>query len=326
MNGKYLGVSPLTVEVERGVEHTITILGEKRLVQELTYLPPSDQKEAHVETALGPRATNQALKREARRLQKRIDAQPNNPLLLIQMGEVALAANSFELAARMAARALELASEFAYAEKALGVYKANIAFGKQLAAKTDAERADAEKMMNQARRHLDKALAAAPKAPWALAAHATPLILSGDIQAARRDFEAALAQDPNYVPALNSLAGLDAREAFVHSDPARIEKLVQSAETRLKKVLTIEPESVDALVRLALIEGGLRNNNQKALELAEQALRIDPEDPQPFIIRANSYLALQRVDEARDDLIRALVLHPNDPDTRQTLQMILEQK
>ena len=59
---------------------------------------------------------------------------------------------------------------------------------------------------------------------------------------------------------------------------------------------------------------------------AEQALRIDPEDPQPFIIRANSYLALQRVDEARDDLIRALVLHPNDPDTRQTLQMILEQK
>lgn len=326
IDGRYVGVSPIVVDLEQMVEHRVTVLGEKRIVQELTYLPPRGQNNGSLRVALGPIATFNDIKLEAPRLQKRLDAQLDNPLLLVQMAEVALADNSYELAAQLAARALDLAPEFAYAEKALGIYQANIAFRAKNAAKTPAEKADAQAMMDMAQAHLDAALKAFPATPWALVAHASPNVLAGNYDAAQKDFELALKADPSYVPAINSLAGLEIQRGFRAANRNDAQPRFDAAEAHLAKALAIQPDSVDALTRLALIEAFVKGDNQKAIDLSEQAMRIDPADPQPFIIRGNAYIALQRLDEARDDLIRALILNPNDPDTRKTLESILEKE
>ncbi len=318
VDGRYAGVAPVTVEIDPAREHRIIVLGDKRIIQEAAFQGGAKDSEATLTIPLGARATNHLLRIEARRLQQRLDAEPDNPLLLMQMGEVALTANSFDLAERLAARAFELAPNFAYAEKALGIYQANLAWGRKVNAKgasAEADLAESKRQMKQAREHLDHALAAAPQAPWAIVAAATPFVLEGNIDGARALFERALAADPGYVAALNSLAGIELKLAFGAKEAAEQKRRLDAAFRLIEKALALEPESVDALSRLAFIQG-VRGDTGRAIELAERALRIDPDDPQPFIIRATSYAALDRIEEAREDLIRALTLNPNDPDAR----------
>jgi len=315
INGMYAGVAPLTRLVPQGKECRITILGEKRLAQEMTYQAPRNQAAATLTVSLAPRATFQTLKFESRRLQNRLGSDPDNPLLLVQLGEVALANNSFERGAQLAARALQLAPDFAYAEKALGIYEANLANAQRINAKTEEEKAAAAAKLASARAHLERALRAAPGSPWAIVAAATPDVLEGRFDDAEKRFRQALKADPRYVPALNSLAGLELRRAFAESDPAKGEARLQAARELLQSALEIEPDSTDALSRLALLEG-VAGNNDKSLALCDQAIALDPDDPQPFIVRANARLTAGRVEDAREDLIRALTLHPNDEDTR----------
>ncbi len=144
----------------------------------------------------------------------------------------------------------------------------------------------------------------------------------GDLAAARRAYEAAVAKAPTDLPAVSSLAELDLAE-----------QQVASARRRYEAVLKLSPQSAHAMLALAVItrrEGGSR---QDAAAWIDRATRADPRDAAVWRLAIEHH---RSDDDAAAALARAqaaVAALPDDPillaelaatqlQARQTLQAI----
>ena len=108
-----------------------------------------------------------------------------------------------------------------------------------------------------------------------------------DTQAARASFERALALDPSFVQAASILAGMDLDE-----------KKVEAAKKRFQDVLVADPRNVDAVLGLAKImglEGAPRN---EIAERLQQAVKLDPSNPDARTALIGHYLDQRSVKAA----------------------------
>jgi tetratricopeptide (TPR) repeat protein len=94
------------------------------------------------------------------------------------------------------------------------------------------------------------------------------------LEAARRNFEQALQADPNYPPALTGLAQVETHYyRDVASDPARL----QRAEQLAQRALAIDPQLAEPHVTLGQIYGD-RYEYARAVDELRTATRLEPEN------------------------------------------------
>lgn len=104
----------------------------------------------------------------------------------------------------------------------------------------------------------------------------------GDAAAARKSFDGALAHNPQYMPAVMSIAALDIAE-----------NKVQDARKRFEAVVAKEPQNARALMALAEIRAREPDAKEAVLALLNKAVAADPNDPGARVLLVD-YLLQQR--------------------------------
>lgn len=98
------------------------------------------------------------------------------------------------------------------------------------------------------------------------------LLLKGDFDAARRSFDAALAKDKFYFPAIAQLTNLDARAGRL-----------ADADKRITDLLKLNPSDSRLLTLLALTKVRSGGSSQEVLSLLERATKEDPRDLEAWL-------------------------------------------
>lgn len=112
-------------------------------------------------------------------------------------------------------------------------------------------------------------------------------LMRHDLAAARASFEQALALDPSFVQAASILAGMELDQ-----------KNVEAAKKRLQDVLIADPKSAQAmlgLTKIMALEGAARGEIAQRLE---QAIKLNPSDPDARLALVNHHLANRSVEAA----------------------------
>ena len=156
-----------------------------------------------------------------------------------------------------------------------------------------------------------QAVALTPQYPKAHINLGIALEAMGDSAAAIRSYEQALATDPRH-PAANYNLG---KLLHGHGDLLR-------AESLLTRALQSRPDFPDARIVLALVHVSQGKLAQAAAEL-EAALRQRPDDFGALFHYAATLRALNRLDEAREVLKRAIAVDTNNADAHAALSDIL---
>jgi len=128
-----------------------------------------------------------------------------------------------------------------------------------------------------------------------------------DLPAARREFQAALAADPGYLPAAVSLAQLDLAE-----------RQPEAAQQRFERVLAADPKNMQALLALAELKGRAGASRDEVAGLIRQAVAAQPTEAAPRLRLIGFHLA-QRGDSKQAALALAAAQDavarlPNDPE------------
>ena len=87
---------------------------------------------------------------------------------------------------------------------------------------------------------------------------------------------------------------------------------VELAKAEFQKELTSNPQSAYAMGLLALCYSKEKENN-KAIQLVEQAIGLDPNDIYLFYLQANIYLHANQIAKAKKAADEGLLLNPNTP-------------
>lgn len=106
-----------------------------------------------------------------------------------------------------------------------------------------------------------------PDSAQPLQVQARVLQAKGDVAGARKSYEAALAKDRAYLPALSSLAALDMAE-----------RRFDAARKRYEDLLQVDPRSVAALMALAVIERRSGGTREAAAQWVDKAAAANPHD------------------------------------------------
>lgn len=150
---------------------------------------------------------------------------------------------------------------------------------------------------------LDSVEAKLPKNPLPQNLRAKIYLMRDDVQNARKNYEAALAIDPVFVPAVEGLAALDLKE-----------KNAGAARGRFESVLKIDPNNLQAhlaLVKLKMAEGGSR---AEVIDLLSQAIRLNPSEAAPRLALIELYLADGNSRAAQSAARDAIAALPDQPD------------
>jgi cellulose synthase operon protein C len=166
----------------------------------------------------------------------------------VQMGETAKADQAFALAAKAAPGDARVRTSAAMAQLARGNAGAAVAQLETIAAEDKGTRADIALITARLRQNdLAGALKAidglerkTPDRPVAANLRGRVLLLKRDIPGATKAFEASLAKDPNYFPAVASLAAID----LAASQPA-------AAKRRFEDLIKAKPKSHEPWLALA---------------------------------------------------------------------------
>jgi putative PEP-CTERM system TPR-repeat lipoprotein len=135
-----------------------------------------------------------------------------------------------------------------------------------------------------------------------------------DLRSAAQSFEAALAIDPKYTPALAALADLLAEQG----KRAEATKLVDSA-------LALAPDDA----RIWNLKGSLAHgagDRESARTAYSKALALDPSHVDARIARASLSMELQRLDEAEQDVAELRKIAPAEPRANYIRAVFLAQR
>lgn len=149
---------------------------------------------------------------------------------------------------------------------------------------------------------IDKLAAKAPTDPVPDQLRGRIAVKRGDMAKARSHFEAALAKNANYLPALASLSMLD----MADKKPA-------DARARWEGVLKREPKNASAM--LALSEIAARSGQTaEAQKLADDAVKATPNAPMPRLLQIDQLLAARESAKALNAAQAAVAALPDNPD------------
>ncbi len=162
--------------------------------------------------------------------------------------------------------------------------------------------------------------------------YALLLLSDGQMDAAEKQLNSVLQDDPGHVEALFNLALIDGvrgdtkeqkkkLEEVIEKDPDSVEARAAMAEVMLSErkykragalfseVLEEEPENSQVLSGYAKVL--LRQDKpEKALELLNRAAEADPQNMFVYIDRGSAKLALEDLRGAEEDLTKAIALNP----------------
>jgi len=196
--------------------------------------------------------------------------------------------------------------------------------------------------LKQARLVLERGLTISPKNAVILNNLGTIDLAEHDLAAAKSRFAQAIEADPEYPSAYNNLGAVlgmmgkpdDAFEEYlkaVELDPnyadARFniarhfaeQHRIREAIDMLDKVLAIDPRYAKALLQVGILlaqQGKL----DLALRRVGQAATEMPSSPDPHNLMADIYLSQGRFEEAKKELRKSLMLKPEQPRVRETLE------
>jgi adenylate cyclase len=134
----------------------------------------------------------------------------------------------------------------------------------------------------------------------------------GDALSKRREFlQRAVVLDPSFAPAHAALAWLYLSESTRGSGPP-LREGVGIAEAEARTAIDLDPYSAIAHAALAWVLDHQGDQNA-ALEEAEIAIALNPNDPHGFVIKGHILALSDRPAEAREPLTTALRLDPRGP-------------
>lgn len=152
-----------------------------------------------------------------------------------------------------------------------------------------------------------KALELAPQIAESHSSRGFALTLKGDYDGAAREFEAALAIEPNNYDALY----LFGRSRFAEGKEAEAAELWARAHDAQPDEFQSISLRVMALRGLGKADEATRVSAQ-ALALIERRLALNPDDLRALTMGAGNLIKLGRIEEGLDKIERALKLAPND--------------
>ncbi len=141
-----------------------------------------------------------------------------------------------------------------------------------------------------------------PNDPSVPTLRAQVLLARGDVAAARRSLEAALALRPDHLPALNGLAELDVREENFAAARARFQALLDS-----------DPKSAPAMIGLANVAGAARDEAAQ-LRWLEAAIAAAPGELQPRLLLTQHHVERREYRQALAAAREAYAARPGDAD------------
>lgn len=141
-----------------------------------------------------------------------------------------------------------------------------------------------------------------PDKPLAPNLRARVLLLRGDVQGARQNFEKAANIDPLFFPAVESLAALDLQD----NNP-------ELAEQRLASVLKLQPTHAQALLAVARLRAGAGKSRDEVVDLIAKAVAGNPSAIAPRVGLVDYYLERQDFKLALDAAQAAMSALPNSP-------------
>lgn len=235
-------------------------------------------------------------------LRPALDASPDDPQLLGLMGNALMrsrqfseATEHFEKAASLAPASTATQTQLALSRLAVGAPE-QAAVGLEGALEKDPEATRPGILL--ALMHLrsgafDKAVAAAerlqqrlPDNPLTFNLKGAAYLGLGDVEAARRTFEAALEVQPDYFPAEMNLAQLDLRAGRI-----------DAARERLLGILERRESHVGAMMALAEMAQRAERPDE-TIEWLEKARALNPEASLPRLRLVNAYIARRQADKA----------------------------
>lgn len=134
----------------------------------------------------------------------------------------------------------------------------------------------------------------------------------GDQEGAIGAYQAALARDPEYKPALFGLAS-------VYQELGR----TADAEAGFRRILDLDPHDNRALFNLARIRAD-RKEFAEALELLKQGIDLGSERPALHNLMAECYIGLEDYDRAETEVLKAIEMNASLPATHYNLALIHE--
>ena len=133
----------------------------------------------------------------------------------------------------------------------------------------------------------------------------------GDVERALADYDAALHVNPDYALALWD-------KALIEADMEEFEAALEG----LDRVLELSPYSAAIIYK---DKGNIyykMEEWEKSLQAFNQSLELDPYYTYAYKGRGSLYTALNRFDEAENDLLKALEYAPDDKDAMQRLEFL----
>ena len=147
-----------------------------------------------------------------------------------------------------------------------------------------------------------------PDKPLAPNLRGRVMLLRGNLQGARQNFETAAKIDPLFFPALESLAALDLQD----NKP-------ELAEQRFTSVLNVHPAHAQALLALARLRAGAGKSRDEVVQLITKAVASDPSAIAPRVGLVEYYLERQDFKLALDAAQAATTALPNSVEILQAL-------
>ena len=275
---------------------------------------------------------------------------PKNPRILLFAGETLLAngdiqqATAFYRAAAQGAGAYERVARTRLGQIALATGQSDEGFEElELASElgSDTYQADLSLIAGHlSRREFDKALESVrtlekkqPKSPLTFQMYGLVYLAKGDNKEARKSFEKALGLVPSYLPAAQSLAGLDILEKRPEDARKRLDAMIaresnneqpylalaevqartgataKDIDATLQRAVSANPRSVAS--RVALVNLRLRAGEPKAaLAAAQDAQAVLSAEPRILAVAAAAQEAAGEVNQAVETYNKLAALQP----------------
>ena len=156
---------------------------------------------------------------------------------------------------------------------------------------------------DQALKSIDLLEKKQPENPLAHNLRGTALLGKGDLAAARKSFEAALANNPAYFPAAASLANLDLAE-----------KKPEDARKRFEGIVAKDAKNMQALLALAELRAKTGGKAEEVAELINKAITANPAESAPRLALIGLYLGTKDAKKALAAAQDALAVLPDRPE------------
>lgn len=161
-----------------------------------------------------------------------------------------------------------------------------------------------------ARPHLEAALVHPPRRPMARFRLALACELAEELGQAVTIYEQLMMDYPEWLEPYDRLAAL---HLFL-GDPRRAAEVLEKRLARL-------PDAA-AWAWLALAQRRMGAPHDQAMATLHRAFALDPRQPHPYRVRALLWLLAGQPGPAREDLLRAMTLAPDDPELRRALKAV----